>query len=657
MKIIDAQIGESLSINEASLCARDDASQRVRRSMSNRLLKRLVLPLEIQNVLSQAPGIVVPESREQLLELAIGQKGNDLFEVSYLVPGKGIVVEATVARCNNGLVVNYTDPYMRRRDPDCMFIGDDGDTDKPRVKDHFNMDFASLRTEALKWLAQQELIVMPFMVGVKELGYGALLIAPQNAGFFAGGLADLQGFVPAGELPDSFTPQAIIYLAPTFRHTHFGGKQVVVHNRLDHLYEVFSFNLYPGPSAKKGVYGILLGIGEQEGWVTAHASTVRVITPYDNILTIMHEGASGGGKSEMIEQIHREMDGRILLAKNLESGERIYLELKESSTLQPVTDDMALCHPSLQNGSRRLVVRDAEEGWFLRINHITQYGTDPHHEKLSIHPPEPLIFLNLRGIPGSTCLIWEHTLDAPGKPCPNPRVIMPRRFVPNVVDGAVEVDVRSFGVRTPPCTAERPTYGILGFFHVLPPSLAWLWRLVAPRGHDNPSITDTIGMSSEGVGSYWPFATGKMVAHANLLLRQILTNPSTRHILIPNQHIGVYKVGFMPQWIAREYLARRGTARYRPEQLVASRCALLGYSLSSLKIDGFFLPRALLQVDHQPEVGTSGYDAGARILNDFFRRELLKFLTPELHPVGRKIIECCLSNGTVDDYAGLSQLD
>jgi len=302
-------------------------------------------------------------------------------------------------------------------------------------------------------------------------------------------------------------------------------------------------------------------------------------------------------------------------------------------------------------------VRDAEEGWFLRINHIQQYGTDPHHEKLCVHPPEPLIFLNLQGVPGSTCLIWEHTLDAPGKPCPNPRVIMPRRFVPHTVDGAVEVDVRSFGVRTPPCTANRPTYGILGLFHVLPPSLAWLWRLVAPRGHDNPSITDTIGMSSEGVGSYWPFATGKMVNHANLLLRQILSTPSTRHKLIPNQHIGVYKVGFMPQWIAREYLARRGSVRFRPEQLVASRCALLGHSPANLTIDGFPMPKGLLQVDHQPEVGTGAYDAGAEILTGFFKKELIKFLVPELHPVGKQIIECCMNDGTVDDYASLNHLD
>ena len=113
-----------------------------------------------------------------------------------------------------------------------------------------------------------------------------------------------------------------MFLAPPFRHTHFDGKQIVVHNRTEEIHEVHSFNLYPGPSAKKGIYGVLLNIGEQEGWVTAHASTVKVITPYDNEIVIMHEGASGGGKSEMLEDIHKQMDGRAVLAKNTVTGEK-----------------------------------------------------------------------------------------------------------------------------------------------------------------------------------------------------------------------------------------------------------------------------------------------------------------------------------------------
>ncbi len=222
-----------------------------------------------------------------------------------------------------------------------------------------------------------------------------------------------------------------------------------------------------------------------------------------------------------------------------------------------------------------------------------------------------------------------------------------------IVDEPVEIDIRSFGVRTPPCSREHPTYGIIGLFHLLPPALAWLWRLVAPRGHDNPSIVDTEGMSSEGVGSYWPFATGKLVDQANLLLRQIRDYPNTRYILVPNQHIGIFKVSFMPQWIAREYLARRGSARFSTQQLKASRCPLLGYSPSSVKVDGVFIPRELLEVHRQVEVGDEGYDAGAFILSNFFKKELVKFLAPDLDPQGRNIIECALRDGSLEDYLAL----
>ncbi len=615
------------------------------------VLNKMILPKELTAVLAKGMKITIPNSRAELLDLALGGSENNFFEVAYEVPGKGRIVEATVARCKNGAVINYTDTYLRRRDPDCMVIADNGKSDKQHYRERYGSEFDEVRNKTFEWFGKQNLIVMPFMAGGRDLGYPMLLVAPDNAGFFAGGLADLQCFVAASEVQKGFKPRGIIYLAPTFRHTHFKGKQIVVHNRCDDVYELFAYNLYPGPSAKKGVYGVLLNIGEDEGWVTAHGSTVMVITPYENVVTIMHEGASGGGKSEMTEQLHRELDGRILLGKNTVTNEKLYLELKENCDLRPVTDDMALCHPKLQNGSKKLVVKDAEDGWFLRTDHIKRYGTDPYLENMCIHPQEPLIFLNYDAAPNSTCLLWEHIMDTPTKSCPNPRVIMPRRFVPDVVNEPVEVDVRSFGVRVPPCTKENPTYGIMGLFHILPPALAWLWRLVAPRGYDNPSVTETVeGMTSEGVGSYWPFATGKMVDQANLLLQQIIETSNTRYILIPNQHLGAYKVGFMPQWIAREYLARRGTAKFNPQQLSPSRCPLLGYALSSIKVDGVFLPKELLQVERQPEIGLEGYQAGAKILTDFFKQELKKFLTPELNPLGREIIECCLEDGMVEEY-------
>jgi hypothetical protein len=133
-------------------------------------------------------------------------------------------------------------------------------------------------------------------------------------------------------------------------------------------------------------------------------------------------------------------------------------------------------------------------------------------------------------------------------------------------------------------------------FHLLPPALSWLWRLVAPRGHDNPSIVDSEGMTSEGVGSYWPFAPGLKVDHANLLLNQILATPKVVHILCPNQYVGAWKVGFMPQWITREYLARRGIAKFKTDQFRPARCPLLGHALQHVTLEGYSVPRWLLKV-------------------------------------------------------------
>ncbi len=611
------------------------------------------LPTEVQAIFEAAPSVRIASSSAELADLAVRDAVHGWHEVAYEVPGKGRVVEAMVCMAKNGVCANYTEAYMRRRDPDCMVIGDTRPTDKPTYEQRFGTPFQDMRQRTFDWLKTQPLAAFPFYAGMPGKGVHAMVIAPDNAGFFALGLALLQGIIPRDELPEDFFPRAVIYVAPPFRHTDFSGQQVVVHNRLEGSHELFSYNLYPGPSAKKGIYGVLLNLGEEEHWLTMHCSTVRVVTPYDNRIVISHEGASGGGKSEMLEEPHREAGGSLLIGRNLETGEKRTLTLPQTCQLQPVTDDMALCHPSLEKGRGKLTLMDAENAWFVRCNHLTHYGIDPNLERLSIHPPEPLLFLNIEGQPGATCLLWEHTMDAPGKPCPNPRLIVPRRTIPNVVNGAVDVDVRSFGVRTPPCTAEHPTYGILGLFHLLPPALAWLWRLVAPRGHANPSIVETEGMSSEGVGSYWPFATGRRVDQANLQLSQILETPSVRYILVPNQHIGVWEVGFMPQWITREYLARRGGARFTESSMSPSRCPLLGFTPSSIIVEGRTIGKWFFEVEQQPEVGEAAYDRGAEILAEFFHQEISQFLVPDLLPKGREIIECCLDGGTLEDYVRL----
>ena len=615
------------------------------------------LAADVKNVLNAAKSVILADERDELVDLSVGGKGNLTFHVAYETEGHGTVVEADVIRCKNGIAVNYKDPYMRRRDPDCMVVNNIAMTDKERFEDRFNKPFENVRKETLDWLAKNDLILVPFMAGGAKYGYPALMIAPKNAAFFAMSVYDLQEAISPDKLDRHFEPRAIIYVAPPFRHTHFSGKQIVVHNQQNTVHEVFSYNLYPGPSAKKGVYGVLLALGLKEAFVTVHASTVNIITPYDNDVSILHEGASGSGKSEMLEYAHREEDGRLLLGHNVVTGDEKFLPPLQGCKLQPVTDDMALCHTGFQKDNGRLSVMDAEKSWFVRIDHIKKYGTDPHLEEVTLHPKEPLIFFNLEAHPGATCLIREHTEDAPGKRCPNPRIIIPRTQMKNIMDGPVEIDYRSFGLRTPPCTKENPSYGIFGMLHILPPALAWLWRLVAPRGFANPSITSGKEnpnlLQSEGVGSFWPFATGKRVDLANILLEQFMKTTKTRNILIPNQHIGSWEVGFMAEWVTREYLARRGQASFKKLNLRPARHPLAGYIPGNIHVEGSAISQKFLDVSNQPEVGIEGYDKGAKMLEDFFKKELQLYLKSDLHPLGKAIILCCMDNGTVSDYEKL----
>lgn len=608
------------------------------------------IPQEIKNAFNKSKEIIIPQTREELVELSMGGQNNQTFNIAYNVEGKGQIIEANVVRCKNGIAVNYTDTYMRRRDPDCLLVSNIDKTDKLSFNDKYGKSFDGLRQETLDWLSGNELIILPFKSGGPEYGYDSLCVVPKNSAFFATALADMQGMLTIDDIETDFEPKAILYVAPPFRHTHFEGKQVVVHNNHDGIHEIYAYNLYPGPSAKKGVYGILLSIGVEEGWTTVHASTVKVTTPYDNEVVFLHEGASGSGKSEMLEYAHREEDGRLLLGRNVITGDGKFISLSQGCKLEPLTDDMALCHPEIQTDSGKLAVVDAEQAWFVRVNHIESYGTEPNLEQATIHAKEPLVFFNIQGHPDATCLIWEHTEDSPGKPCPNPRIVIPRKCIKGIQNGSAEVDYRSFGIRTPICTKEVPSYGILGMLHLLPPALAWLWRLVAPRGFANPSIISSDGLISEGVGSYWPFATGRQVDHANLLLDQILKTPKTRYILIPNQNIGAWSVGFMPQWVVREYLARRGHASFKREKLKESRCALAGFTLDTMQVEGTTIPEKFIRVNTQQEVGNEGYDAGAEMLYEFFFEELKPFLTPDLNPIGRDIINCCLKRGTISDY-------
>jgi hypothetical protein len=73
-----------------------------------------------------------------------------------------------------------------------------------------------------------------------------------------------------------------------------------------------------------------------------------------------------------------------------------------------------------------------------------------------------------------------------------------------------------------------------------------------------------------------------------------------------------------------------------------------------MQVEGTQISNWFLRVETQPEVGEEGYDAGAKILTDFFHKLISPYLDEsDLHPIGRRAIEACLDGATVDDYQEL----
>ncbi len=89
------------------------------------------VPPEAAALLNAARSVTVASNTSELVALSVRDAVDGWHEVAYDVPGKGSIVEARVCRVRNGVSANYLEPYMRRRDPDCMVIGDKLPTDKP----------------------------------------------------------------------------------------------------------------------------------------------------------------------------------------------------------------------------------------------------------------------------------------------------------------------------------------------------------------------------------------------------------------------------------------------------------------------------------------------------------------------------------------------
>src|ERR1700735_585325 len=85
----------------------------------------LDLPSSVCAVLGAAPLVQCPETREQLLDWALGRSSGDTewrlgnredhgkYEAVFQAPGIGRIVEAVITKARNGLAINFPDPSMR----------------------------------------------------------------------------------------------------------------------------------------------------------------------------------------------------------------------------------------------------------------------------------------------------------------------------------------------------------------------------------------------------------------------------------------------------------------------------------------------------------------------------------------------------------------
>ena len=615
--------------------------------MSHKPNSGLIVGPEILALLAAAPETTFITTERQLLDLVMGDPDADEFEVTYDIPHKGRIVEAKLTRVKEGFAVWFPEK-IRQRSPNALVVAEDGrGSDHPRFAERFEMEYDDYRKRVIEWLSGQPLIVVALFVGPDDGGVPVLAVMPKNAAFFAYGMALLQGFVPLGEDSPPFTPKGLLLLAPNFRHELFDGEQVVVHHRGADLYTIISDNLYPGPSGKKGAgYAMLVHFLEQIGGIAAHCSVVTITDPTGRKLNWMHGGPSGAGKSENGRKTPLDAFDRFILGRHRQSSRTLTFQFRSPLQVKQLVDDIGIIHPDRQTLPLRIVIQDGErEGYFLRVETICGPEDEAEYQQQVRHARRPLLFLNLDGQPGEPIELWRHT-DG----CKNPRVFTPKFEFFGADSDAVAVDVQSWGFRQPPCSMEAPSYGIGGLCHVLPWQVAWIWNLLAPRGHANPSIVGNGALESEGVGSYRAFNPGREVDQANLLLVLMQRATNTQHLLIPNQNIGRWEVGYGSQWFVREFVTRKaaGPAFY-PSEIEPAHLNLFGYELVSASLDGQSVDPELLHPVKQ--YGMNAYNRGKESFMGFARPILQRFAThPDIHPTGRKILQWALKGGRIREF-------
>ncbi len=187
----------------------------------------------------------------------------------------------------------------------------------------------------------------------------------------------------------------------------------------------------------------------------------------------------------------------------------------------------------------------------------------------------------------------------------------------------------NYGLETKFASKDTPSEGISGAFHVLPKSIAWLWRVVAPSGKlGEKSLT---------------------VPEMNALLEEI-KEAQAIFTLLPVGFVGAWRVNSKILCMGRNIISGKRKTFAGEKSLFPARFVLFGYAPKATHTGQYDLPEEFLRVEKQAELGSEGYDLSAGYIRDLFTKSLEPLLTNEIDPLGKTIIELFLANGSIDEF-------
>ena len=143
-------------------------------------------------------------------------------------------------------------------------------------------------------------------------------------------------------------------------------------------------------------------------------------------------------------------------------------------------------------------------------------------------------------------------------------------------------------------------------------------------------------MSSEGVGSYWPFVSGLRMVQVNA--RWISFTPSVACVTSSarTSTSAPGKLVSTRSGLRARYLARRGSSRFQPNQIRPARCSLLGYAMHQIQVEGPILHAGSCRSIPSPKSARPLITRVQNILT-FFHACLKEYLVAPFFPWGARL--------------------